>query len=163
MPEEQRPTPESLRTFIQTEWADIHHSRVQEWTALGIVAGVHLILVQIVVFLSEEQPLHPPKFPMVMAAFLAAAFAVFGILITFRHRHLMKVKLNWIFQAEERLGLIQSPSHDGIIPIKDALTEQLPWKGLARPRPLSTSGLIVGFYGLLIVVDILVAKYFGLL
>ena len=67
----------------------------------------------------------------------------------------MKVKLNWIYQAEERLGLIKTSSHDGIVPHDEALTAAKSWKGLAFPRPLSTSGLTVDFYALLVAVDLI--------
>ncbi len=33
---------EDYRLIIEREWADIHHSRVQEWTCLGVVTGTHL-------------------------------------------------------------------------------------------------------------------------
>jgi hypothetical protein len=43
-------------SFLQNEWADLHHSRVQEWTALGVVAGVHLGLAQAVSFAEGKHP-----------------------------------------------------------------------------------------------------------
>jgi len=46
VPEQLEPTDESLISFVHNEWTDIHHSRVQEWTALGVVAGIHLGLAQ---------------------------------------------------------------------------------------------------------------------
>ncbi|HEU0299592.1 MAG TPA: hypothetical protein VFR37_09065 [Longimicrobium sp.] len=157
---EERPSPETLRAFIQTEWADLHHSRLQEWTALGVVAGVHLALMQLVSFLADERAAIDSRVLVFLACAIAAAFAVFGILITWRHRHLMKVKLHWIYQAEDRLGLIGDSEHPGIIPRADAPTRSYPWRGLAAPRPLSTGGLVTGFYLLLIAVDVLVALAF---
>jgi hypothetical protein len=154
------PSAETLRCFIVTEWADLHHSRVQEWTALGVVAGVHLVVIQVVSALVEKHTAHLQHMLVLLASAIAVAFAVFGILITCRHRHLMKVKLNWIFQAEDKLGLIADDVHAGIIPRIDAPTERVSWEGLSVPRPLSTSGLIVGFYALLILVDILVPAAF---
>jgi len=158
---EERPSPETLRTFIVTEWADLHHSRVQEWTALGIVAGVHVVAIQIVSFLIDKRALAAPHMLVLLASVIAAGFAAFGILITCRHRHLMKVKLHWIFLAEEKLGLIHDDTHPGIIPRADAPTRSYGWEGVAVPRLLSTSGLIIGFYALLIIVDVIVPIAFG--
>jgi hypothetical protein len=154
--EEEKPSPETLRSFIAAEWADLHHSRVQEWTALGIVAGVHLVALQLAAFLIGQRAAVPPRMLLLLASTIAAAFAVFGILVTCRHRHLMNVKLHWIFQAEDQLGLVHDEGGRGIIPRADGPTRSYRWKGLSAPRPLSTGGLIIGFYALLILVDILV-------
>lgn len=154
--EEERPSPETLRSFITNEWADLHHSRVQEWTALGIVAGVHVVALQFASFLIEKHAAIPPRTLLPVASAIAAAFAVFGILITCRHRRVMNVKLNWIFQAEDKLGLIYDEGGPGIVRRDEAPTRIYPWKGLSAPRPFSTGGLIIGLYMLLIVVDVLV-------
>ncbi len=156
------PEPEILVSFIQNEWSDVHHSRIQEWTALGVVAGVHLGLAQAANLLLDKHPSFPHGRLIVGVAIIGAAFAILGALITFRHRHLMRVKLNWIFQAEEKLDLIKDEANPhGIIPREDSPTTQRPWEGLSAPRLLSTGGLIVGFYGLLIIID-LVACVFAL-
>jgi len=77
--------------------------------------------------------------------------------MTCRHRQLMKVKLGWIYQAEEHLGLIKTPGNekDGIIPEDAKMKAPLEWKGLAFPRILSTSGIILFFYLILLAIDIL--------
>ena len=150
----------SLVSFMQIEWADLHHSRLQEWTALGVVAGVHLGLAQVVNLAVGKYPLLTLSGLTVGAATIGAAFAFLGILITFRHRHLMKVKLNWIFQAEEKLGLIKDEGNpDGIIPREESPTTAYPWKGLSAPRPLCTGGLMVGLYILLILIDALAVAF----
>lgn len=154
MPDDPRPSSAGLVSFIQNEWADLHHSRVQEWTALGLVAGVHLGLAQAVSFAEGKHPSLSLGPLVVAAAMLGGAFAVLGTLITLRHRHLMKVKLNWIYQAEEKLGLIMNEHNPGgIIPLEDSPTAPHGWRGLSAPRPLSTGGLMVGFYALLILLD----------
>jgi len=59
----------------------------------------------------------------------------------------MKVKLNWIFQAEEKLHLIKDKHNPhGIIPREDSPSRPFPWSGLSAPRPLSTGGLMIGFF-----------------
>lgn len=157
------PTKESIRNFIRTEWADVRHSRVQEWSALGVVAGVHFVLVKLAEYTTVDTFSISPRLLITGYAIIAALFAILGMFITLRHRHLMRVKLNWIFQAEKKLKLIlDNKNPDGIIPIQDAPTKKLPWKGISIPRLLSTSGLIVGFYCLLLVIDLCLALYFGL-
>ena len=156
MPEESRPTSAALVSFIQNEWADLHHSRLQEWTALGVVAGIHLGLAQAVNVVDGKHPSVTLGSLVLAAAMLGGAFAILGILIILRHRHLMRVKLNWIYQAEEKLGLIKDEQNpNGIIPIKDSPLTPHRWKGLSAPRPLSTGGLMIGFFALLVLLDAL--------
>lgn len=157
-----KPTPETYRAFIENEWRDVHHSRIQEWSALGVVVGAQFAIFQAVKILREVVPELSVQTSIVAGGILAGLFACFGGLITLRHRRLMRVKLNWIFQAEEKLGLIKDDNNVlGIIPRQHAPTRPLPWKGLSWPRPLSTSGLILAFYLLLFTIDAL-AIYFAL-
>lgn len=153
---EKKQTDATLINYIQSEWADVHHSRVQEWTALGIVAGIHFGLTQTVGPLKEHLEF-PIETLIVASATVGVVFSLLGILITFRHRHLMRVKLNWIYKAESKLNLIEEKDGDGgIIPIDDAPTKAYRWKGLAAPRLSSTGGLIVCIYALLIIIDVFV-------
>ena len=111
------PIPGSYQSFIQNEWADIHHSRMQEWSALGAVTGVHLALTQIPKVLKEISIPIEPLTIWIITPFFGLLFAVVGILVTCRHRRLMFIKLNWIYQAEEKIGLIKCAENPaGIIP-----------------------------------------------
>lgn len=47
------PNPEDYRLIVEREWADIHHSRIQEWAVLGIVTGAHLGLIQLAKIVKE--------------------------------------------------------------------------------------------------------------
>ena len=88
-------------------------------------------------------------------------FSILGGLITLRHRRLMRVKLFWIFEAEDRLGLIKDPENPGgIIPREDAEQFPVKWRGLSMPRVFSTSFLILAFYGLLLAIDVLAMLVF---
>jgi hypothetical protein len=150
-------------SFIQTEWADLHHSRVQEWTALGVVAGIHFGLAQAADFAEAKLPGVAPAMVVLVASLLGGAFAVLGILITLRHRHLMNVKLRWIYEAEDRLGLVKHKDNPaGILPKDDVMAMPRRWVGLSAPRPLSTGGLMIGFYALLLLLDLLVAGWAAL-
>jgi hypothetical protein len=82
----------------------------------------------------------------------------------------MSEKLNWIFEAEDRLGLIKRrvdsirPRNDEvIIPLNAKMENKTEnstksstriWDKLLWPRFLSTSWLIIAFYFLLGVIDL---------
>ncbi len=149
------PSPEAYHVFIGAEWRDLHHSRLQEWSALGVVVGAHFAIFQVVKVVREIAPEIGVEVSVLVGAIVAGLFAVFGGLITMRHRHLMRVKLYWIFQAEDRLGLVKDDRNPrGVFPREDAPQEPGSWKSLSWPRPLSTSGLILFFYVLLLVLDL---------
>jgi len=145
---------EALIALIENEWRDIHHSRLQEWSALGVVTGVHIALTQIPKLLVDTHFKVNPHVFAVTGLIASALFAVVGMLLTFRHRRLMQIKLNWIYEAEANLGLIKTDqSPFGVIPLQAQMSPTRQWRGLALPRLLSTSGLIALFYAILILVD----------
>lgn len=149
------PTAEAYHVFMEAEWRDVHHSRLQEWSALGVVVGAHFAIFQVVKVVREIAPEIGVQLYVLVGAIVAGLFAAFGGLITMRHRHLMRVKLYLIFQAEDRLGLIKDDQNTlGIFPREIAPKEPGSWDGLSWPRPLSTSGLILSFYLLLLLLDL---------
>ena len=165
---------DNYKFLIETEWRDIHHSRVQEWSALGVIAALHIGLVQLLSLIRSIDEIDR-AFPFLISTcfLIALLFCVLGILMTCRHRRLMWIKLNWIFEAEERLGLIKNSEHDsGIIPAdykmvksnnyKEVLEKEFSeskksetsiWNKLMWPRFLSTSWLIMAFYFLFGFID----------
>ena len=148
---------ESYRLLVEREWADLHHSRVQEWTALGVVAGVHLGLIQLAGFAINEKIGIDPQVVINIAGIFGTILSIIGALMTCRHRRLMQVKLGWIYQAELHLGLIKTDENpDGIIPVSAAMQSKIEWRGLSLPRFLSTSGLIFCFYLMFFFLDIFV-------
>ena len=97
---------EDYRLIIKHEWADIHHSRVQEWTCLGVITGAHFGIIkglQVIKGLGDKAAVYFDVFSMV-GLIMAMLLCVLGLLMTCRHRTLMIIKLDWIFQAEEHLG-----------------------------------------------------------
>ncbi len=67
---------------------------------------------------------------------------------------LPQVKLGWIYDAEEKLGIVKvEGAKYGVIPCSARMPGTLEWRGLSLPRLLSTSGLILLFYVLFIVFD----------
>ena len=152
---------ENYKFLIENEWKDIHHSRVQEWSALGVITATHIGLVQIVEQLNAiEKIVNIFPYLLTISCLLGFTFCILGILMTCRHRNLMWIKLNWIFEAEEKLGLIKSNENiDGIIPKdfkmgKNINKKELVWNKLMWPRFLSTSWLIIFFYMILALIDL---------
>lgn len=146
---------ETYRKFIELEWRDIHHSRVQEWSALGVVTGVHLGIVHLLRLIHDLKPPLPIEFIAVCGCFFCIVFSVLGMLLTCRHQRLMKIKLSWIYQAEKKLHLVKT--HDdpkGIIPENKKLDDDIEWNGLMWPRYLSTGWLMIHIYGFLIFLSI---------
>jgi hypothetical protein len=175
---------ENYKLLIETEWKDVHHSRIQEWSALGVIAAAHIGLIQLLNFihsLIKTGNLYP--YLVFVCCLIALLFCVIGILMTCRHRRLMWIKLNWIFEAEEKLRLIKTQDNpNGIIPedykmlksnhYKEVLEElkkniesdldpnqitkstKSVWNKLMWPRFLSTSWLLVALYFLLGVIDL---------
>lgn len=149
------PSEEAYRTLMQNEWADLHHSRVQEWSALGVVTGAHLALTQIPKILGDIALPMAPSVIMAIACLFGLVFAIVGGLVTCRHRRLMYIKLNWIYEAEDKLGLIKNQLNpSGVVPEIAQMRPAKQWKGLMWPRLLSTSGLILLFYFLFCLIDI---------
>ncbi|NQV22187.1 MAG: hypothetical protein HQ511_12305 [Rhodospirillales bacterium] len=150
--------PEDYQLLVEREWADLHHSRVQEWTALGVVAGAHLGLIQLSK-LAIDVELSTVTI-LTVATMTGALFSILGALMTCRHRRLRIVKLGWIYDAELHLGLVKTAdTPKGVIPENAKMLSPVEWKGLSVPRLLSTSGLILAFYAVFFAVDISVAVW----
>lgn len=155
-PRSPAPSEDSYRALMQNEWADIHHSRIQEWSALGVVTGAHIALTPLLRLLGEAGVPTPTSIMAVIGCLFALAFTTIGALVTCRHRRLMYIKLNWIYDAETKLRLIKSEDNPvGIIPEAARFAGNSTWKGLMWPRPLSTSGLLLLFYLLFVAFDLM--------
>ena len=152
--------PEDYRLLIEREWADIHHSRIQEWTALGVVAGAHLGLIQLANLAIDAKDGISIAAIKTVAVVIGAVLSILGALMTCRHRQLMRIKLGWIYDAELKLGLIKSATNpDGVIPENAQMLASVEWWGLSLPRPLSTSGLILWLYIVFLLLDFVVIAW----
>lgn len=80
--------------FIKTQWADIHHSRNQEWTVLGMI-GISLF------FLSQAKDLHFQ----ITAIGIGIATCVVGIFISIKHWAILFAKTKMINICQEKLGI----------------------------------------------------------
>lgn len=155
-PKPPHPSYDSYRMLVEREWADLHHSRVQEWTALGVVTAAHVGILQLLTLTRNAALSMPFSTLVLLGGLLAGVFAVLGLLVTMRHRCLMAKKLGWIWTAEELLGLIKTPDNPrGVVPTEAKMKPPIQWKELGIPRFLSTSWLIACFYLLFLTLDVL--------
>lgn len=149
------PEPADYRLFIEREWADLHHSRVQEWSALGVVTAAHVGIVGVLNYASDADLSVDMGALGTAAAMAGLFFAVVGGLMTCRHRRLMQAKLNWIWAAEVKLGLVKDEGNPGGVIPADAQPKVVSNpRGLAWPRRFSTSWLILMFYVLFAISDL---------
>ena len=121
-----RPRPDDYHLLIQDSWKDIFHSRVQEWSALGVVVGAHIGILEL---MRIAHGVSQFRFLAVCGCIFGFMFTAFGGLITMRHRRLMMVKLFWISVAENKFGLIQTegkPRNGAVITLEDGWDQKPP-------------------------------------
>jgi hypothetical protein len=140
----------NYRFIIEDCWKDVHHSRNQDWTALGVVFGAHLGIFNLLEYLKVKiSSLHIESIYYIIGSISGIALSLIGALIAYRHRSLMKLKMQWITAAEIKLGLLKTQGNpSGIIDPKK-------YKGI------SNSWLIISIYLLFIIVDLLIIKLFS--
>lgn len=83
-----------LMEFIKTQWADIHHSRNQEWKVLAMI-GVSLYL------LSQSESLSLR----IAAIAIGIATCVVGIFISIKHWAIFYSKIRMINICQRKLGI----------------------------------------------------------
>jgi hypothetical protein len=152
---------ENLRFFIGSEWKDIHHSRIQEWSALGIIAAAHIGLIQILKIIGDIPDTRLLILYLIpFFTLLALLFCLLGIIMVCRHRTLMTIKLNWIYEAEYKLGLIKTKEQpDGIIPEIARMKNHSKWNNLTWPRKFSTSWIMAMIYLVFGILDFITFAY----
>ena len=134
---------DNYRFIIEDAWRDIHHSRNQDWTALGVVFAAHFGILKFVEFLNRKIPSSQIDNDLyIIGGAIGFVLAFIGALVAFRHRSLLKLKMKWITSAEIKLGLLKTDENpDGIIDPQ-------------RYQGISNSWLIVSIYLFLMIVDI---------
>jgi hypothetical protein len=150
------PAAEDYRMLIENAWKDLHHSRLQEWSSLGVVTGFHLVAIQIVRSSEELKILISGQYLSATAFVIGILFALIGAAITCRHRKIMGTKMNWIWDAEKKLGLMWTKQNIwGIIDPKDVNIQLANHKRrFIRPKFGSVSNFILMFYVIFVIVDI---------
>lgn len=98
--------------YIKLEWADIHHSRQQEWGALVVIAGIFYAIAQI-------DPNYPdnPLEAKILLALLGAFCAFLGAWVCWQHHEILQQKTLVIVQLERQIG-IQYPTRDVWFPVQ---------------------------------------------
>ncbi len=98
--------------YIKIQWADIRHSRLQEWSALGIIAGVMYAFAQ----------LDPSEtVPRILLSSLGFICALIGASMTWQHYWIFRTKIRVISKQEIGIGIDKYPGEKrskAIIPVQ---------------------------------------------
>jgi hypothetical protein len=139
---------ENYRLIIDNSWKDIHHSRNQDWTALGVVFGAHIGIFQLLDYLKDKISTSSVDIYYVLGGIVGIVLSVIGAAIAYRHRDLSKIKMQWICEAEEFLGLLKTRKNPlGVVDPKK-------YKGI------STSWLIIAIYLIFALIDLSIITIF---
>lgn len=87
-----------LVEVYKAQWADIHHSRSQDWEIAKLILGGFLGLSGLKAFTNA----------VLLTTLLAFGFVIvciFGILVTVRHRQLFDEKMDAIKRLENEMGM----------------------------------------------------------
>jgi hypothetical protein len=92
--------------YIKLQWEDIHHSRLQDWSYIGVIAGVIYGIVNI----------QTPELRLGLSL-LGLLSSTLGAYMAWQHYQIFMDKLVVIAKMEQRLG-IQYPSRDSFLPVQ---------------------------------------------
>jgi hypothetical protein len=96
--------------YISLQWADIHHSRQQEWKALAVIAGIFYAIAQVDLLQPEG----------LVAKSLLGAVGVLGAFIgaciSWQHHRFFLDKISLISRLERQIG-IQYPAREVLLPV----------------------------------------------
>jgi xanthosine utilization system XapX-like protein len=95
--------------YIKIQWADIRHSRLQEWSTLGVVAGVMYALVNTVTTESG---------PRVLLGLLGLLSGIIGASMSWQHHRIFKKKIKVISENEEKIGLDYGEMRNADFPVQ---------------------------------------------
>ena len=92
--------------YIKLQWDDIHHSRLQDWSYIGVIAGVLYAIVNI-----QKPDLR------IGLSLLGLLSSVLGDSMAWQHYQIFIDKLIVIEKMEYKLG-IQYPSRTTLLPVQ---------------------------------------------
>ena len=92
--------------YIKLQWADIHHSRLQDWSAIGVIAGVLYAIANI-----------EATEPKIFLCLLGFVSSVIGASMAWQHYQVFMDKLIVIEKMESKLG-IQYPARKTLLPVQ---------------------------------------------
>jgi hypothetical protein len=85
--------------YIKLQWADIHHSRQQEWKALAVVAGIFYAMAQV------DLPYPENVGAKVFLGLLGVLSAFLGACISWQHYTIFLQKISVINRLERQMGI----------------------------------------------------------
>jgi hypothetical protein len=92
--------------YMKLQWADLHHSRLQDWSFLGVIAGVLYAIVNV----------QNPELSIGLSL-LGLLISILGASMAWQHYQIVLDKLIVIEKMEHRLG-IQYPSRTTLLPVQ---------------------------------------------
>jgi hypothetical protein len=98
--------------YIKLEWADIHHSRQQEWGALVAVAGIFYAIAQV----EPDYPGNPLE-AKIFLGLLGILSAFLGAWVCWQHHEILQQKISVIVKLERQIG-IQYPVRNVWFPVQ---------------------------------------------
>ena len=85
---------ETALEYLKLQWADIHHSRLQEWTLIGIIAGIMYALINVEGYEGR-----------IILAVLGAFSGFLAACISWQHNKIFLQKIGLISSLEHRIGV----------------------------------------------------------
>jgi len=98
--------------YIKLEWADIHHSRQQEWSALIIVAGIFYAIAQV-----DLPDLDSLRGVHIFLGLTGVFSAFLGACISWQHHTILLQKIAVIVKLERQIG-IEYPTRNVLFPVQ---------------------------------------------
>jgi hypothetical protein len=95
-----------LMEYIKMQWDDIHHSRRQDWSYIGVIAGVFYAIVQI-----DQSELR------LGFCVIGLVCSVLGAWMAWEHYQIFLVKIGLIADLEDKVG-IHYPYRQGKLPVQ---------------------------------------------
>lgn len=142
-----QPTDESTRHYIEYTWKDIHHSRLQNWTAITVVTAFHIGILKIIEFYMNDQP-RIDLFILMLT--FGALFCLVGFLITRKHQNQLYKGLKSIRMAQIQLGT-NSFRNDRSKSEQKKLDNEKSLKSLLK-KNFWTAGAFLSYYFLLLLI-----------
>jgi hypothetical protein len=93
--------------YIKLQWADIHHSRQQEWKALVVIAGIFVAMGQIAPPDNDSLKLGYPMFlgAQIFLGLMGVLSAYIGARISWEHHKVFLQKISMISKLERQIGI----------------------------------------------------------
>lgn len=85
--------------YIKLQWADIHHSRQQEWKALAVIVGIFYAMAQV------DLPYPQDLTAKIFLGLLGVLSAFLGACISWQHHTIFATRISVISRLERQIGI----------------------------------------------------------